>query len=517
MNQITAQHILLSIPNRFRAEKAQNYETVFHFDISGDNAGQYTVLINNQVCELKEGLHGTAQCVVKTKAEIYLQLEIGKLNPQLALMTGKVKVSNIAEMIRFSKMFKKFDESVVTYAGANLKTETRPEKNGPLKGLKILDFTRLLPGPMATMLLADMGADVVKIEDPDSPDYIRNFPPFIENQSAYYLSLNRSKKSLAINFTSEKGKEIIFRLVKDTDVLLEQYRPGIMQKMGLDYEALKAINPKLIYVSITGYGQESPYSQKAGHDLNYLAISGLLGITGTPKEPIIPGMQIADVAGGSYMAVNACLAALFARERTGAGQQVDVSMTDTLMPLMALQYARYQTEKNVLERGNFELSGSMANYNVYECADEKWMALGALEPKFWEAFCDKANMPEWKNKLLLSQTEMNVFKKDVAAFFKTKTQKEWIAWTAESDFCLTPVLTLDELEHNEHIAARKMLIPENGFNTIAQPLKFSEYHSTNQWQSPKLGADTISVLRAHGYRDFEIEELIQETVIKVNS
>src|SRR5690606_1072922 len=162
MSNITAQQILLSIPHRFRAEKAHDYETVFHFDLSGDNAGQYTVFINNKICELKEGLHGTAQCVVKTKAEIYVQLETGKLNPQLALMTGKVKVSNIAEMIRFSKMFRKFDESVVTYAGANLKTETRPEKNGPLKGLKILDFTRLLPGPMATMLLADMGADVVK-------------------------------------------------------------------------------------------------------------------------------------------------------------------------------------------------------------------------------------------------------------------------------------------------------------------------------------------------------------------
>src|SRR5690606_4257533 len=172
------------------------------------------------------------------------------------------------------------------------------------------------------------------------------------------------------------------------------------------------------------------------------------------------------------------------------------------------------TEKVVLKREAFELSGSMANYNVYECADGKWMALGALEPKFWEAFCEKANKPEWKNKLLLGKSEMSAFINEVSAFFKTKTQNEWMEWTSESDFCLTPVLTLNEIEQNEHIIARKMIISNNGFNSIAQPLKFSEQEKNNHWQSPQLGADTVSILKAHGYSESEIGKFLHEEIIK---
>ena len=211
----------------------------------------------------------------------YRDLETGKLNPQLALMMGKVKVSSLTEMMAFSKLFRKFD---VQYLSGHADVSDgiieviRPELDGPLKGVRILDFSRLLPGPLATMLLADMGADVIKIEDPDNPDYIRDFEPMMEGTSAFYYALNRSKKSLAVNYLEQDGKRIIYELVKSADVVVEQYRPGVMKALGLDYETLIQYNPKLIYASITGYGQTSSMAQVAGHDLNYIALAGLLGI-----------------------------------------------------------------------------------------------------------------------------------------------------------------------------------------------------------------------------------------------
>jgi crotonobetainyl-CoA:carnitine CoA-transferase CaiB-like acyl-CoA transferase/putative sterol carrier protein len=521
MSTITARQILLSIPSRFRPEKAQDYSTVFHFDITGKTGGQFTIIIKHAQCKLLEGFHETANCIVKTNDQIYVDLETGRLNPQIALITGKVKVSNIAEMMQFAKCFKKFDPNS-TYTATDIpaaeatglkeyennmitdnisavpqETKSRPEKQGPLKGLRVLDFTRLLPGPLATQMLAEMGADVVKIEDPDAPDYIRNFTPLVEQQSAYYLALNRSKKSLAINYTSEKGREIIHKLAQKADVLIEQFRPGIMDKLGLGYEKLKTINPRLVFVSITGYGQSGPLAHEAGHDLNYIAMAGLLSITGDPTKPVIPGGQIADVAAGSYMAVSGTLAALYAREKTGKGQHVDVAMTDAVLPVITLQYAYYKAEKKLLPAGTFELSGGLANYNVYQCADDKWIALGALEPKFWNNFCDMVSRPEWKNNILLPTHEMELFKKTVAELFKTKTRQEWLIASAGKDVCLTPVLQLDELEHHPHHIYRKNF-SEDYFAAILQPIQFSESEKKSYWASPPLGADNSSIFNDWG-------------------
>ena len=206
----------------------------------------------------------------------------------------------------------------------------------PLTGIKILDLSRLLPGPLATQMLADMGAEIIKIEDLNSPDYIRFFPPFVDDDSALYLSLNRNKRSIALNLKSQEGKELFFALVKSADVVVEQFRPGVLEKMGMGYSQAKAINPKIIYVSITGFGQTGPYAQKAGHDLNYIAMSGLLANIGTKERPVIPGVQIADVS-GSYAAVSGCLAALLQRSKTGEGQHVDISMTESAMPFATLR------------------------------------------------------------------------------------------------------------------------------------------------------------------------------------
>src|SRR5690606_432194 len=215
----------------------------------------------------------------------------------------------------------------------------RPQLNGPLKGITVLDFSRLLPGTLATIFLADMGADVIKIESPKNPDYIRFFPPHIDDNSAYYYALNRNKKSLSVDYSKPQGLEIIYALVKKADVLIEQFKPDFLAKFGLDYETLKTINPKLIYASITGYGQQSSLSDFGGHDLNFMAISGLLSLNGTEEEISIPAFQTADVAGGSYMAMNAILAALFQRTKTDKGAYLDIAMTDCVVPLAALALA----------------------------------------------------------------------------------------------------------------------------------------------------------------------------------
>lgn len=490
------QDIVSSIPARFRKEKAENVSTIFHFDISGETGEPFTIFISNGQCRLEKGLQGTPTCVVKTTAENYVKLETGELNPQLALMTGKVKVSSITAMVSFAKMFSRFkSENIKT-----IPTESKPrlEKQGPLKGLRIIDFTRLLPGPMATMLMADMGADVIKVEDPDSPDYIRSFPPFVGGESAFYLSLNRSKRSLAVNYASPEGRKIILDLAKTADVIIEQFRPGVMDALGLGYDALQKSNQKIIYVSITGYGQDGPYAQKAGHDLNYIGYSGLLDITGEKeKPPVIPGGQVADVAAGSYMAVNAVLAALYARDRTDQGQHVDVSMLDCLMPISALAIAQFYATKENPERGTLSLSGGIANYNVYECADGKYVTLGALEPKFWEQFCDLARKPEWKNRILDKGEAIPALKDEVAAMFKSKTRQEWLALSEGKDACITPVLSIAELENDLQLRHRGMVLQSanENFKYTGIPLKFSKTPGQISWEAPRLGEDTEDVIK----------------------
>lgn len=522
----TAKQILDSIPQRFRPEKAQGYNTVMHFDITGEETLQYTVHISNSICQLQQGLIGKADCIVVTTASTYTALETGRANPQMALMTGKVKVSNIAAMMQFAKCFRKWAEDRGQMAEENTdligrpSSITRPEKQGPLKGVKILDFTRLLPGPLATMFLADMGADVIKIEDPDNPDYIRDFEPRSDGMSILYLSLNRSKRSLALNYLSAEGKQTILNLVKTADVLIEQFRPGVMQQMGLGYETLKEINPHLIYVSVTGYGQQSSMAMAAGHDLNYIAIAGALGITGAAGgPPVMPGFQLADIAGGSYMAMNAVTAALYQREKTGKGDWIDVSMTDATLPFSALQFAYQQGTKQGIDRGKYELSGGLTNYNVYKCADGKYVALGSLEPKFWNKFCIRTNKPEWQSAFVKKGEALEELKKEVAAFFSGKTRSEWIDFFKHDDICLTVVNELEELENDPYLNERSMFVqnehPAVGkYKTINQPLKFKETTFDNNWGAPELGSDSASILKELNYTDAQIATMLSKGVIK---
>ena len=379
---------------------------------------------------------------------------------------------------------------------------SRKPQTGPLQGIRILDLTRLLPGPLGTMLMADMGAEVIKIEDPNAPDYVRVFPPFVGGESVNYLAYNRSKKSMFLDYKTEEGRKIFFELVKTADVVVEQFRPNYLDKIGLGYEEAKKINPKIIYVSVTGYGQTGPYAHLAGHDLNYIAYAGVLGITGEmDAPPTMSGVQLADIAGGSYMSVIATLSALHSRTQTGAGQHVDVSMTDAVMPLLSVSYAIYSATNHPQNRGTLPLSGGMPNYGIYECQDKKYIALGTLEPKFWGKFCDLTHKPDWKMFMVPQNTEQLLsFKNLIGELFLEKNQLEWVKFGLENDLLISPVYGLEDLENDPHLQARQMVIetehPTAGkLKSIGVPLKFSETEAKPSWAAPILGEDTEEILK----------------------
>ncbi|MEE9912365.1 MAG: CoA transferase [Deltaproteobacteria bacterium] len=394
-------------------------------------------------------------------------------------------------------------------------------QNGPLQGIRILDLTRLYPGPLGTMMLADMGADVIKIEDMNAPDYMRFYPPYLGSESAGFIAVNRSKRSLSVNLKAKKGVDIFFALLKTADIVIEQFRPGVLTDLGIAYEAARRVKPDIIYVSITGYGQDGPYAREAGHDINFMGYAGILSATGTPQTgPVIPGPQLGDVAGGAYMSIIACLSALWAREKTGRGQHVDVAMLDGVLPLMTLQMAHYQATQMKMGPGEPPLSGGLACYGVYACADDRHIALGILEAKFWKIFCDMAGRPEWIEKHMVMGAEAESLRTEITALFRTKTRDEWIAAAKDLDVCLTPVLDISEIETDPQLQARQMIYEQEHpvcgiLKGIGIPLKFSDTPARPAGPSPALGEDTRSILEEIGYRPEEVEALRKENIILV--
>ncbi|HEY0261942.1 MAG TPA: CaiB/BaiF CoA-transferase family protein [Chitinophagales bacterium] len=392
--------------------------------------------------------------------------------------------------------------------------QTRPELNGPLKNIVVLDFTRLLPGPLATMFFADMGADVIKIESPKNPDYIRFFPPSIGENSAYYYALNRNKKSLSIDYTELQGLEIIYELVKKADVFIEQFKPYFLKKFGLDFETLKKINPKLIYASITGYGQNSSMSDFGGHDLNFMAISGLLSTNGTKDEIIIPNFQTADVAGGSYMTMNAILAALFQRTQTNIGAYLDIAMTDCVVPLAALAIAETEATNSLTPRRKAPLSGVTANYNVFKCKDEKWLAVGAFEMKFWSKVCAKLGKPEWLNDTFSNPEKVKAEMKKV---FAEKTRDEWEILFENGDVCITRINELNEVIEDKYIQEKKLFtsfeVNGNKISSVQMPVKLPNTAENKSWLAPKLGEDNEIILRSLNFSDEQIAAFKQNGIV----
>ena len=381
---------------------------------------------------------------------------------------------------------------------------------GALEGLRILDLTRLLPGGFCTLLLADMGAEVLKVEDTGGGDYIRWMPPYYGGEdeqkagvaSAYYLALNRNKRSIRLDLKDERGRDVLLRLIEKYDVLVEGFRPGVMDRLGVGYETLRARNPRLIYCAISGYGQDGPLTARSGHDTNYLALNGLLGLTGRRGGPPIQSAgQIADLGGGGLMAAVGVLTAVIERERSGEGQMVDISMTDGALSWLAMVAARYFAEGNVPHRGEPELTGGIACYVPYETKDGKWVSLGALEPKFWQNWCNGAGRPDLIEKQFVHPDSDEGA--EIAAVFRERTRDEWAAFAGEHDCCLEPILDLDEALDSELVRARGMVVEldQPGIGKVRQlgaPIKLSRTPADTSGAAPALGADTEDVLREHG-------------------
>jgi len=391
------------------------------------------------------------------------------------------------------------------------------KRKGPLSGIRILDLTQLYPGPLATMMLADMGADVVRLEHPSRPDLVHLLPPFVGKHSAAYLSLNRSKRGLALDTGTEQGRHVFFDLVRTADLVVEQFRPGVLDKIGIGYEQATLFNPRIIYVSITGFGQNGPYRKKAGHDINYMALAGLLSQVKKGEEMALPGFQTADVAGGAYLSVIACMAGLWHRERTGKGQKIDVSMMDGILPLLTLQLAQYWGSR-VKEDFVNVLDGSFACYRVYECANGKYVSLAALEPKFWASFCHMVNKPEWLASQFPAGGEIKKVREVVAGLFKTKSREEWVELAEIHDVCLSSVQELEDLERDPQLQARQMILEtehENGLKLkgVGIPIKFSESKPDHPEPAPAVGQDSIEILKEAGYSEERIEELVEKGIV----
>ncbi len=390
---------------------------------------------------------------------------------------------------------------------------------GPLSGVRIVDLTRLYPGPFGTQLLGDLGAEVIKVEDKNAPDYIRFFPPTFKKEGAGYIAVNRNKKSFALDLRSDKGKELFMKLVEKSDVVVEQFRPGVITKMGLGYEEAKKVNPRIIYCSITGFGQTGPYANIPGHDLNYMGLAGISDIIG-PKggAPVVPGIQVADVAGGGLMSVIGVLSALVSRETTGKGQHVDVSMFDGILPFMGMIFSNYKAGGGLPERGNTFLSGALLCYNIYRTKDNRYLTVAGLEFKFWKRFCELIGKPEWTDKQFVEGAEYERLHKELSDLLLTRTMQEWVGLFRGEESMCDAVLSIDEVEHDPHAIAREMIVEmdhptEGKIKGIGVPIKFSETKATDLAPPPILGQHNDEILSIIGLSKAEIERLRTDGII----
>ncbi|MBM3128824.1 MAG: CoA transferase [Chloroflexi bacterium] len=382
----------------------------------------------------------------------------------------------------------------------------------PLDGIRVLDLSRLLPGPYGTMLLADLGAEIIKIETPGLGDYLRVIPPFVsdpatgESVNATFALINRNKQSVALNFRNKRGKEILLRLAQNADVFVESFRPGAAARWGIGDAQVRALNPRVVYCSLSGYGQSGPYRDRAGHDLNYLALSGLLAVNGAAGgPPIPPGVPIADLS-SAMLAVIAILGALIGRAQTGAGQYLDVGLLDGALSWAGTMVGGAYAAGEKTERGKMQLNGGMACYNVYETRDGKHIALAAIEPHLWAAFCKAVARDD-----LVARAQEIAAVAEVAAIIRTRTLAEWIALSNTMDACLEPVRDFGETLNDPHVRARSLIAETGGIKQIGSVFQCADVPPT---PAPRQGQHTRAVLREIGMNEEELDELEKAEVIK---
>jgi crotonobetainyl-CoA:carnitine CoA-transferase CaiB-like acyl-CoA transferase len=388
-----------------------------------------------------------------------------------------------------------------------------------LEGITVLDFTRLLPGPFCTQLLCNLGADVIKIEDPKLGDYMRSVPPIVHDVSYPFLMVNRGKRSLAVDLKTPEGQEIVHKLARRADVVVEQFRPGVMARLGAAYDDLAMMNPKLVYCSFSGYGQTGPYRDLPGHDINFQALAGILSVTAgqDDKRPAIPGVPIADMA-SAFNAALAILAALRTRDRIGRGEWIDVSILDTAVTLMVLGLARFLATGDEPVPGETLLTGVFPFYSLYEAKDGRWLSVAAVEPKFWIRMCELVGAPELSERQFADGAERVAAAQTLAARFRERTSEDWGALFAKEQLPITLVKRVSEVVRDPHVMARELLplidVPDVGkLQVIAHPAKHAETKVRDPARVPGKGGNTVEILRSLGYTPRQIQAMAKKEVI----
>lgn len=378
---------------------------------------------------------------------------------------------------------------------------------GALTGIRVLDLSRMLPGPYCSMILADHGAEVIAIED-------KRF----QEDGLFFSDLNRNKRHMSLNLKNPEGLEIFYRLAEKADVILEGFRPGVVKRLGVDYASVQRKNPGIVYCSISGYGQTGPSAARAGHDVNYLSMAGVLGLIGEKgRPPVIPGVQIADIAGGGMNAAVGILLALYAREKTGKGQYIDISMTDGMIGFLTLPYYFKGLTGKEPQAADSPLSHRYACYNTYETADGRYLALGAVENRFWRGLCEYFRHPEYID---LQYDEER--REEVIGFlrqqFLTKTLAEWESELAGLDICWSPVKTMAEVLVDPLFKEREMVHTYHDANGVEWhgfgiPVKLSETPGSIRTIPGRFGGDSRQILAETGYSDEQIERLVAAGVV----
>lgn len=389
----------------------------------------------------------------------------------------------------------------------------------PLSGIRILDLTRLLPGPVCTLHLADLGADVIKIEDTGAGDYARTLGAGPGKTAPVFAAINRNKRAMRLDLKKREGVEVFLKLVRDADAVVEGFRPGVVDRLGVGYAACCEINPRIVYCAISGYGQTGPYRDRAGHDVNYCSYAGFTDQVGNELgDPVIPNIQIADILGGAVVPAMGILAALLDAQRSGKGRYVDVAMTEGVLVHNLQALAAVALTGKTVPRGADFLSGREPCYSVYRTADDRYMAVGALERKFWERVCDVLQRPDlkachWEIRTGPGTRDAQWGKEQTSAIFASKPQAYWIEKFADEDCCVSPVLTLEESFQDPQILAREMVLRDGATLQFAPPLKMSEYEFAVERSAPGAGQHTDEILREAGYTGNEIAELRTTGVI----
>jgi alpha-methylacyl-CoA racemase len=400
----------------------------------------------------------------------------------------------------------------------------------PLEGITVLDLTRLAPGPYCTMMLADLGADVIKIEEPGPPTGRRAEqagglspvpPPHSDvNRHAPHWALNRNKKTIGLNLKHDEARQIFYRLAERADVVVEEFRPGVAKRLGIDYETLRQRNSRLIYCAVTGYGQSGPYKDLVGHDINYISMAGCLGLIGVKGgPPVIPHNIIADFAGGGMHGAIGVLAALMARERTGRGQFVDIAMTDGVYSLLVSQLSSYFATGTVPHRGETQLDGGVHYYNIYETQDGKWLSLGSIEPWFYANLCKALGRDDLLPCEFVEGEQREALQRTLSDIFKTKNRDDWFDLLSRHDICVGKVYDLNETEHDPHLRARQMIVevdhPQAGkVKQVGISVKLSETPGQIRFLAAPMGAHTDEILTAIGYSQAKVAELRAAGAVK---